>query len=380
MRAGKLRDIVYERSVERIFRESGVRPHPQDDMQRNAPGGSGEMNHLKEPLADHGVRMTQVSCIWGAPECTWILFEAFNRLACEGAVPEEAAVSLILPADFEESALRTLVQETAAVCAEEEVRIEELNVQVSAAAIRPVLTAAVSGRVCASCGSAHEARGQNCEPAGPARGQNCEPACPAHGQNCRPDRPDSGRAKAFPGTGYDLLAAGNIAAEGTAFLACRKHSELLKKLPAFYLERAKAFRQDLSAVRCAETAYSFGAAHIYPLGEGGVFAGLWEFAEKLGCGLTADLLQIPVAQESVEVCSVLDLNPYQLRSSGSLLIAAENGERMEKSLRSAGFICEVIGRLGPGRERILKSGGDVRYLDRPLPDEILRILDPPERL
>ena len=45
-----------------------------------------------------------------------------------------------------------------------------------------------------------------------------------------------------------------------------------------------------------------------------------------GVGLEIDLRAVPIRQETVEICEFFGVNPYQIMSSGSMMIAAEDGQ------------------------------------------------------
>lgn len=61
-------------------------------------------------------------------------------------------------------------------------------------------------------------------------------------------------------------------------------------------------------------------------------------------GLDIDLKKIPIRQETVEVCELLGLNPYILMSSGSMMIATDDGYGLVRKLNQAGIEASVIGK------------------------------------
>ena len=109
------------------------------------------------------------------------------------------------------------------------------------------------------------------------------------------------------------------------------------------------------------------------MGEGGILSALWKMAEASQVGLQADLRKIPIRQETIEVCERFDLNPYYLMSEGALLIGIPSGENLVQEYRRMGLPAAVIGRTSSGNDRLLYSGGNVRYLDRPAQDEIYKM-------
>ena len=61
-------------------------------------------------------------------------------------------------------------------------------------------------------------------------------------------------------------------------------------------------------------------------------------------------------------------------SSGSMLIATDNGQELVRRLEEAGIHGSVIGRATEGRDRILRNGEETRYLDRPQSDELYKVV------
>ena len=105
---------------------------------------------------------------------------------------------------------------------------------------------------------------------------------------------------------------------------------------------------------------------------GGILAALWDLAEHAQIGLESDLGLMTLRQETVEICEFFHLNPYQMTSAGSFLLAADHAEEVIAVLKEAGA---RAGRLGVARAqnaRVITSGEEVRYLDRPAPDELMR--------
>ena len=80
-----------------------------------------------------------------------------------------------------------------------------------------------------------------------------------------------------------------------------------------------------------------------------------------------------IRQETIEVCEHFRMNPYQLASSGCLLIVTEDGRAMTEAFAEIGVHAAVIGRLRGDRDKIIRNGEDVRYIDRPAPDEINKL-------
>ena len=173
--------------------------------------------------------------------------------------------------------------------------------------------------------------------------------------------------------GQDILITKWIGLEGTSVAAKEREEELLKKFAPSFVETAKNFDQYLSVVPEAKIARDWSISAMHDITEGGVFGALWEMGSGSGVGLDIDLKKIPIRQETVEVCEALGLNPYILMSSGSMMIAADDGYGLAEKLKQAGIPASVVGKATSGNERILRNGEDTRYLDKPQSDELYKI-------
>ena len=143
--------------------------------------------------------------------------------------------------------------------------------------------------------------------------------------------------------GMDVIVTKWIGLEGTSIIAKEKEAELLTRYPKALVDEAKAFDRYLSVLPEAATAVKSGVSAMHDVTEGGIFGALWEMAESAGVGLEIDLKKIPIRQETVEVCEFFDVNPYELISSGSMLMAAADGNGLVRALEAEGIHAVCIG-------------------------------------
>ena len=120
------------------------------------------------------------------------------------------------------------------------------------------------------------------------------------------------------------------------------------------------------------TSLCFQARAVLPLGVkggvkggGGILPGLWILSQASHTGLGVDLRLIPVKQETIELCELLELNPYTLPSEGAWLLAVENGFELVQILKKEGLRCTRIGTAQKGKKKLLYNGDEIRYLERP---------------
>ena len=172
----------------------------------------------------------------------------------------------------------------------------------------------------------------------------------------------------------DILVTKWVGIEGTAILAKEKEQELSARYTKPFLEAAKGLDRYLSVLPEAATAVKSGVAAMHDVTEGGIFGALWEMAEASGVGLEIDLKKIPLKQETVEICEYFGISPYELISSGSMLMAAKDGNRLIMELQKEGIPAVIIGKATAGRDRILRNEDECRYLEPPKTDELYKVL------
>ena len=256
-----------------------------------------------------------------------------NNLATAGAEPVAAELVIFLPESVEEPELKALMSEAEGIAAELNIQIIGGQTRVSSAVRQPLAT--VTGYGIRKTGAVQM---------------------------------DVRKKLA----GQDIIITKWIGLEGTADLAARNQEGLLTRSPAYLVEEAAAFDRYYSILPEAATAVKSGGCTMHDASEGGIFAGLWEMAEGAGVGLTIDMKKLPLRQETVEVCEFCNVNPYELRSGGSLIIASPEGTAVVEALAAEGIPAVIVGRFTDSNERLILNEDEVRYMDRPQRDEIYK--------
>ncbi len=182
--------------------------------------------------------------------------------------------------------------------------------------------------------------------------------------------------------GDEIVVCGAAGLNGTRILVQKQYDRLLRVFSARFLREASAVSEvygvspegmEKQSAAC-QMAKEAGAHGLFVMGKGGFLTSLWKFCEASQAGLEADLRKVPVRQETIEICEALNVNPYNLLSGGAFLAAVPSGEGLVSSLNRAGIMASVIGHANSQNARILYSGENFRYLDRPSPDEIDRYI------
>ena len=198
--------------------------------------------------------------------------------------------------------------------------------------------------------------------------------------------------------GNELVVAGAIGLEGTALIARQKYARLRKHFSESFLRECQGFwptcLNEANTMQGAnnlgqswepdafsesgsvwETARAAGATALYAMNEGGFLSALWKMAEASQVGLEMDFGKVPIRQETIEICEIFDINPYRMRSGGALLIGMPAGEGLVHKLHRMGVMASVIGQTNAGNDRLLYYNGNARYLDRPIKDEIYKVIE-----
>lgn len=173
--------------------------------------------------------------------------------------------------------------------------------------------------------------------------------------------------------GDEIVQVKWLGMEGMLRIADEKESELSQRFAPVFLRQIRSYRTELFAGKELEIARSTGVSAVRQITDGGILAALWDLAKEAGTGLDLDLKQMPVLQETIEVCEQYRLNPYQLASAGSFLMVTGDGGALADALRENQIEASVIGRLTEGNGKVIRNGEDIRHLDRPGPDEIFKI-------
>ena len=174
--------------------------------------------------------------------------------------------------------------------------------------------------------------------------------------------------------GQDIIAAGYIGVSGIRTVSELKKNEILKLYTEDVLERAIGSESELLAVDKTTAGYEAGAEYMHDMSSGGIWAALWDMAEYSSVGFMVDFKAIPVRQEIIEICEIFDINPYELESVGSIIMTSNYGNKVVEQLIKCGIPAAVIGKITEGNQKIIRNQDEIRYLDSPKPDEILKLM------
>ena len=252
-----------------------------------------------------------------------------NDLASAGAETIGLMVTALLPPMIKEAQIKKMMQQINAECEKLNIMVLGGHTEITDAVIKPVLSCTVIGkskRLIASSG-----------------------------------------AKA----GDDLVMTKYAGLEGTSIFASDK-IEKLKNVSENTLSEARELSKLLSVVKEGKIASQMGANAMHDVTEGGILGACWEVATCSGLGVEVYADKIPVLDCTKQICSELGVNPLRLISSGSMVIAIENGEELVVELAKNGINATVIGKF-TNEGLYIVNKGEKQVLEEPDVDELYKV-------
>ncbi|MHA1129565.1 MAG: AIR synthase family protein [Candidatus Helarchaeota archaeon] len=150
-----------------------------------------------------------------------------------------------------------------------------------------------------------------------------------------------------------LIMTKSAAIEGTAILAWEREDYLKNKIDEKTLTNAKKFLNSLSILKDAQIAQQNGGiTAMHDPTEGGIINGIFELCNASAVGADFYKERIPVADETLKLCEIFNIDPLRLISSGTLLMTVNpiKGKLLLKKLISQGINATCIGKIKREKE------------------------------
>ena len=276
-----------------------------------------------------------------SPECVvYAIIRACNNAAAAGYYVNQISISITMPVHMREIKLKAMMKAAGDYCADHGITIADGHTESVDGLIHPIIS--VAAVASSFPGKAATTKAAPWTPGKPAPGQA-------------------------------IVMTKWMAMSGGARIARAHREELLSRLPEFIVDGARELDQFMSVLAEAAVAVESDAICLNDCSDGGVFAALWQLADANGVGLSVNLKDIPVRQETIEVCEYYDINPYKLRSDGAWLIVTDKPEELVERLADADILGTVIGHITADNDRVIVAGEDRRFLEEPRQDEGLML-------
>lgn len=358
---------------ERVLKRSVLRQLPIQNDEMTGGAGIGVDCAVFAPEEGTGKAFT-VNTITGDMESVGIyaVHAAVNNIAAGGAKPTAILVAATFPTDVEEDKLRAVMKQIGETARELGVTVAGGHTEISGFVSAPILSITGIGQGIARQGAqafstaCPDSLGERIwEQSGESVGERSSGKC---------DKSVGVKARVQGSLAdKDIVMTKWAGLAGTALIAREKRTELLTRYPAYFIDDAIALERQLSVVPEAATAGKSGVLAMHDASRGGIFAALWELAEYAGVGLHVHLKEIPIRQESVEICNFFDVNPYELVAGGSLLMIADNGYDLVRALAEEKIPAAVIGKTDQSNDRVVINGEERRFLEPPKSDGVYRV-------
>lgn len=172
-------------------------------------------------------------------------------------------------------------------------------------------------------------------------------------------------------TGDDIVVTGSAGLEGTTIIAKDYYDILKEKIDEAFLIKARDMLKDISVVKAGLISSKFGVNSMHDATEGGILGAVWEIAKASSKGIYIDKSSIPIKEETIKICGLLNIDPYRLISSGCMVIACSRGNELCSILKDNGIEAHVIGKITDGGY-IIKSTEGEEEIQPPASDEIYK--------
>ena len=320
MKEGKISNTILDRSVFKLLSKK------KDSLLCERPAVG--RNYAAVSFGREELVVTATACGVNA------VYNVANNIALSGAVPAAVQCGIVMPAAYREIALKRVMQRINDDCRELGMEISGGHTQVSSAVSEPIIIVTGIGM------------------------------CKAG------ERLVSGKAA----EGDDIIATKWIGIGGVRQIIDMKRKEIAERFNDSLVEKAYGSKKDMSVAAEAKIGLEMGVSAMHDASAGGIYAALWDLAECSQLGLSVDFRQIPVCQEIIEICEMYNLNPYELDSTGCLLMTSKCGCDIVDILQRQGIPAVIIGKMVSGNDRLIQNVDETRFLESPQMDELYRFL------
>ena len=259
-----------------------------------------------------------------------------NDISTSGGEPIAVLLTILCPPGTTEESLEIIMEDAARAASEINVEIIGGHTEVTDSVNRTLISSTVIGKLEKS-------------------------AMPDHGSISVGDK---------------LVLSKYIGIEGTSILANELDEKLEEYLDKEKLDEARNMSKDLSVVKEGVMAGKYNAKYMHDITEGGVYGAVWEASKAINRGIRIDKASIPIKDITVDISNLLDINPYRLISSGSMLMVLDekNYNELKVDLKKEDIELNIIGEII--EEGIyVKDGDRISEISPPESDELYRALE-----
>ncbi|MCF6465405.1 AIR synthase family protein [Clostridium sp. Cult2] len=175
--------------------------------------------------------------------------------------------------------------------------------------------------------------------------------------------------------GNKVLITKYAGIEGTSILVKELEKYLEDKMDKEKIEEAKNMGKMISVIKEGVICGEIGVNYMHDITEGGILGAVWEGAIAVDKGIKIYEELIPMKEVTKEISSILDIDPYRLISSGSMMIIADEDKvnAIEDKLKEEGIKVTVIGEIIQ-KGIFIERKGKLEDIKPPASDELYKAL------
>lgn len=175
--------------------------------------------------------------------------------------------------------------------------------------------------------------------------------------------------------GNKVLITKHAGIEGTSILAKELEEFLEYKIEKGKIIEAQNMGKMISVIKEGIICGEIGVNYMHDITEGGILGAVWEGAIAVEKGIKIYENLIPIKEVTKEISSILDIDPYRLISSGSMLIIAEEEKVsiIEEELKREGIEVTTIGEIIQ-KGIFIDRDGKLENIEPPASDELYKAL------
>ena len=175
--------------------------------------------------------------------------------------------------------------------------------------------------------------------------------------------------------GDSIIMTKTAGLEGTSIIAFDNEKYIRRHFGSDFLKTAQDCINKLSVLKEGRIAAENSAHSMHDITEGGLQGAVWEMCAASGTGAEIIMKKVSVSKETAILCRHFKIDALKLISSGSMLIACEDGVKMTEVLESNGIAASVIGTMTEtqGDINLIKANGKRVLIMMPETDEIYKI-------
>ncbi|MCR4716915.1 MAG: hypothetical protein K5656_07010 [Lachnospiraceae bacterium] len=175
-----------------------------------------------------------------------------------------------------------------------------------------------------------------------------------------------------------IVVTKSVGLSGTMKLYSIFKEELHSRYQTRFLEPVSNYADRLLYNKEYEVLKDFRWELLVEASYGGIFNALFNLGYETGLGVVVDMKALPITQATIEISEYASVNPYQLHSAGSMVIAATNGVKLADCLNQVGVDASVVGYMTKDKARIVRAHEGERFLVPVRQDELTKLIDEKE--